>query len=196
MKRPSLSTIDRVGFNMNMNKESGFSLVISLLLLMTLTIIGLSIMRSGVLSEKQASNIQEKSVSFHGAQSSNNSVIETYRYDQTILAQTLNAKDLKIKTCVDHTGSVTTDCDTTPTIDSATGVLKGGTDTTYQGCPKAFKCVGNSAGMNNQNSVGCNVFQHQGEAWVDADRDGVEDANEAKTQIEQWSLLVSACGNS
>ena len=97
MKRPSLSTIDRVGFNMNMNKESGFSLVISLLLLMTLTIIGLSIMRSGVLSEKQASNIQEKSVSFHGAQSSNNSVIETYRYDQTILAQTLNAKDLKIK---------------------------------------------------------------------------------------------------
>lgn len=177
-------------------KQSGFSLVIALLLLMTLTIIGLAIMRSGVLSEKQASNIQEKSVSFHGAQTSNNSVIETYRYDQNILAQTLNAKDLKIKTCVDYTGKVTTDCGTKPTIDTAQGVLKGDTDTTYRGCPGALKCVGNSAGMNNQNSVGCNVFQHQGEAWVDSDRDGVEDANEAKTQIEQWSLLVSACDKS
>ncbi|GAA0197575.1 hypothetical protein GCM10009123_01000 [Kangiella japonica] len=181
---------------MNRNKQSGFSLIISLLLLMTLTIIGLAIMRSSILSEKQASNVQEKSVSFHGAQTTNNSIVESYRYDQAILAQTLNAKDLTIKTCVDYTGNVTTDCDVTPTIDSSTGVLKGGTDTTYRGCPSAFKCVGNSSGMNNKNTVGCNVFQHYGEAWVDSNRDGIEDANEAKTEIEQWSLLVAACGNS
>lgn len=175
------------------NQQKGFSLVIALLLLSTLTIIGLAIMRSGVLSEKQAVNIQEKSVSFHGAQTSNNGVIESYRYDQSVLSSTLDAGATGIDTCVDNTGTVTTNCQTPKSIDASNGVLKALTGTIYKECLTALKCSGNSAGMFGQNSVGCNVFQHKGYGWVDVDGDNVEDANEARTEIEQWTLLVSAC---
>ncbi|MCW8856891.1 MAG: hypothetical protein OQJ95_05955 [Kangiella sp.] len=178
---------------MKLKNESGFSLLIALIILMSLTIVGLAIMRSGVLSEKQAANIQEKSVSFHGAQSSNNGVIESYRYNPNLLAETLDAPAQTIATCIDSAGNVSRDCDTLPTIDNASGVLKGITQTRYKQCLTALKCTGNSAGMSNPNPIGCNVFQHIGTGWVDIDGDGAEDADEAKTQIEQWSFLLAAC---
>lgn len=180
-------------FNMKLKNESGFSLLIALMILMALTIVGLAIMRSAVLSEKQAANIQEKSVSFHGAQSSNNGVIESYRYNPNLLAETLDAPDQTIDTCIDSAGNVSRDCGTLPTIDKVGGVLKGITETRYKQCLTAMKCTGNSSGMTSSNPIGCNVFQHMGTGWVDIDGDGVEDANEAKTQIEQWSFLIAAC---
>jgi Tfp pilus assembly protein PilX len=188
-----LFIIDHTVFNMKLKNESGFSLLIALIILMSLTIVGLAIMRSGVLSEKQAANIQEKSVSFHGAQSSNNGVIESYRYNPNLLAETLDAPAQTIATCIDSAGNVSRDCDTLPTIDNASGVLKGITQTRYKQCLTALKCTGNSAGMSNPNPIGCNVFQHIGTGWVDIDGDGAEDADEAKTQIEQWSFLLAAC---
>lgn len=175
--------------------QDGFSLIIALVLLTTLTVLGLSIMRSGILSEKQATNIQEKSVSFHGAQSSNNGVIESYRYDKDLLASALEAEDKGVSTCIDFNGKITEKCANPTPIDSANGVLKAQSDTFYKNCLGALKCTGNSSGMFSQNTVGCNVFQHDAVGWVDADGDGVEDSNEAKTEIEQWSLLVSACAN-
>ncbi len=173
-------------------KQRGFSLLTSLLLLLALTVIGLTMMRAGVLSEKQSANIQEKSVTFHSAQSSNNATIESYRYDSDILASALDAKN-GLATCLNEKGVVSKDCSKATAVDRAGGNLLAKTLTTYRTCLKAQKCTGNSAGLFSDNSIGCNVFEHKGEGWLDKDGDGVLDADETTTEIDQWSLLISAC---
>ncbi len=184
------------------NNQSGFSLLVTVMLFVALTIVGLAVMRSGILSEKQSVNIQEKSVSFFGAQSANNSTIESYHYNTAILEAAVTAAagevDLSThnkssKTCVDSKGIITTSCSSLPALDDDAGILKASTDTFYRSCLTALKCSGNSAGLYSENSVGCNVFQHKGSGIVDIDKNGVKSSGESKTDIEQWSILVSAC---
>ncbi|MRX27097.1 PilX N-terminal domain-containing pilus assembly protein [Kangiella sp. HZ709] len=175
-------------------KKSGFSLLTSLLLLAALTVVGLAIMRSGILSEKQSANVQEKSVTFHSAQSANNATIESYRYDQTILAQAVTlSPNATLDTCLDEKGKVTMNCTTPTSIDKSGGILLAQTKTEYKECLKAQKCTGNSSGLFSDNTIGCNVFEHDGEGWLDKDGDAALDADETASQIDQWSLLISAC---
>ncbi len=181
--------------NKNLSRQKGMSLLVVLMLLAAVTIATLSVMKSGVFSEKQASNLQEKSLSFNGAQSSNNGVIESFRYDKDIIGAAVIAGDNGINTCIDHKGDVITNCNTVVSIDEENGVLKGSTNTVYRECQRASKCPGFSAGMLVENTIGCNTFQHNGTAWVDSTNNDARDENESLTEIEQWSLVVAACAN-
>lgn len=188
---------------LNANKQSGFSLVIVMLLFVALTVVGISVLRSGVLSEKQAVNIQEKSATFHAAQSSNLGVINSYHYDKTqifkIVDASTGAGDLMTHTqarttCVMDNGTVG-DCSAETYIDNnENGVTRGITDNYYRACHKALRCLGTSADINSDSKVGCNLFEHDGTGYLDnVTKDQVINPGESLSEINQWSTLVAAC---
>lgn len=173
--------------------QQGFSLVLSMVFFIALTVVGLAVMRSGLLSERQASNLQEKSVTFHGAQTSNNAIIESYRYDRSVLAKAVSAGDTGWWGCVDEEGDVSACSDGVNSVDKEDGVLLAKTNSVYKNCLRASRCIGNSAGLFSDNTIGCNVFQHNGIGWIDANGNDVNDDDETQSEIEQWSLLIAAC---
>lgn len=181
--------------------QQGFSLVMVMLLFVALTIVGLAVMRSGILAEKQATNIQEKSVTFHAAQSSNNGTVNTYLYNKDILDKAVDAAPLQAdlsshnqsyETCVDSEGTIAA-CDSTAYIDSKGGAVRGETETFYRACYTALKCLGTSADVYADNNVGCNIFEHDGTGYIDSQKNATADSDETVTEINQWSILVSAC---
>ena len=188
---------------LNIEKQQGFSLVIVMLLFLALTVVGISVLRSGVLSEKQAINIQEKSATFHAAQSANLGVINSYHYDKTQIFQIVNASigagDLMTHTqarttCVTDNGTVG-DCSAETYIDNNEGgVTRGTADNYYRACHKALRCLGTSADINAESKVGCNLFEHDGTGYLDnVVKDQTINAGESISEINQWSTLVAAC---
>lgn len=187
----------------NIRRQHGFSLVIVMLLFVALTVVGISVLRSGVLSEKQAVNIQEKSATFHAAQSSNFGIINSFHYDKDKIYQVVNesagAADLmthtKAKTtCVSDHGAVG-DCSEETYIDNnESGVMRGLTDNYYRACHKALRCLGTTADISSENKVGCNLFEHDGTGFLDnVVTDQVKSSGESISKINQWTTLVAAC---
>ncbi|RDX37453.1 hypothetical protein DZA50_01770 [Kangiella sp. HD9-110m-PIT-SAG07] len=193
-------------------KQSGASLVLVMLFFVALTVVGLAVMRSGILSQKQANNIHEKSVSFHIAQTSNNAVTQSYRdrlpggfqeayVNGTVLPApntghipTLLAHTNSFTTCVGEDGKIA-ECGDSPTIDNGgtDGVLVAQTENFYRGCARGgFSCPGMSSGIGDDNNLGCSFFEHRGKGFIDVDGDYAE-AGDTITEINQWSQTVQAC---
>ena len=188
------------------SNQSGLSLVFVMLLFIALTVVGIAVMRSGILSQKQAVNIQERSVSFHIAQSSNNAVAQSYSdptfrttFNTNVVDPAPNTND--IPTLLTHTTSYTTcvgekgvigDCADNPKLDGARMV--GNTASFYRGCSAGgFSCPGMSSGIGSQNTLGCSFFEHDGRGFVDSNNDNALDDSETETRINQWSQTVQAC---
>lgn len=183
--------------------QKGFSLVIVMLLFLALTVVGIAVLRSGVLSEKQAINIQEKSATFHAAQSSNMGIINSYHYDKThiykVVDASVGAADLMTHTqarttCVFDNGDVG-DCDEDAYIDNnESGVMRGSTDSYYRACHKALRCLGTSADIDSDSKIGCNLFEHDGTGFLDnVNTNQAVDAGESSSEINEWTTLVAAC---
>ena len=183
-------------------KSQGFSLLIVVILFMALTVVGLAVMRSGILSEKQAGNFQENSVTFHTAQSTNNAVIRSYNYDKSFLDKAVEAApaagDLTTHTngyttCIDAKGNMS-DCATSVYTDADDGVLFASTETLYRECARALKCLGNSADLTSNNKFACNTFEHKGKGLIDnVEKNAQQDSGETQTEINQWTILIAAC---
>jgi len=186
------------------SKQQGASLVMVMLLFVALTVVGLAVMRSGILSQKQANNIHEKSVSFHVAQTSNNAVIQSTVdpnfkdefHDNTVhLSPKTNSKAIMLAhnvsytTCVGEKGEVI-DCANNPSIDGADGVMVGETVNFYRGCSKGNNmCFGMSA----DGDHGCTYYEHRGTGYIDISGDHVQDSNETVTELNQWSQSIDTC---
>lgn len=191
-------------------KQEGASLVLVMLLFVALTVVGLAVMRSGILSQKQANNIHEKSVSFHVAQTSNNAVAQSYRdstFRNTFISgtvipapktnhiPTLLAHTQSLKTCVGAKGEIIK-CSDSPTLDNngTGGVMVGQTESFYRGCSAGgFVCPGMSSGIGSDNILGCSFFEHRGDGFIDLSGNQIADNDETITQINQWSQAVQAC---
>lgn len=194
-------------------KQSGASLVLVMLFFVALTVVGLAVMRSGILSQKQANNIHEKSVSFHVTQTANNAVTQSYRdttaggfrskfIDGTVLTApktnhipTLLAHTNNFKTCVGDKGAIV-DCADQPTLDNGgkDGVMVGQTLSYYRGCSAGgFVCPGMSSGIGSDNIMGCSFFEHDGTGYIDVVKNYAPDSEETVTEINQWSQAVQAC---
>lgn len=196
------------------NKQSGASLVLVMLFFVALTVVGLAVMRSGILSQKQANNIHEKSVSFHIAQTSNNTVTQSYRdrtpggfQEQFINGTVLPAPNTNhIPTLLAHTNSYITcvgdkgqvaDCGSNPTVDNngADGVMVAQTENFYRGCSSGgFSCPGMSSGIGGP-QIGCSFFEHRGKGFIDVDGN-YDETGDTVTEINQWSQTVQACEHS
>ncbi|WP_251360053.1 hypothetical protein [Kangiella sp. TOML190] len=178
-----------------MSNQKGFSLLMTMLLFVALTVVGLAIMRSGILSEKQAINIQEKSVTFHAAQSANNAVLGSLREDIVVwnnaIAVVTNTNNnfrnhnTGYKTCIDGQGKPLATCTT-----SFESGISAYTRTFYRGCADASLCQGYSAGAGA--GIKCHAVELVGTGFLDYDNDGVDSADDSKTNINQWATTPLA----
>ena len=173
-------------------KNDGFSLLLTLILFVTLTIVGVAVMRSGILSEKQTINIQEASTTFHVSQSANNAVINALDYSVDIPLEAYeeaknnsnnNYKNHnRAKTyCIESDGSVV-DC---AGVQKFKGPFTASTNVYYRGCEKGLRCSGYSA--TNDSAIGCYAIEMHGTGYIDANSNNVADDSESKTTINQWA---------
>lgn len=178
----------------NINKAEGFSLLMTMLLFVALTVVGLAVMRSGIITEKQAINIQEKSVTFHAAQSANNAVVDTMVNSINVITEAMdNVTNVSnnyrnhnqdYSVCIDEKGKVLETCATQ--FESG---LVANSRVYYRGCATANLCQGYSAGLDSQ--ISCHVIELKGKGFFDTDSDGNADATESQTDINQWATRAA-----
>lgn len=189
-------------------KQAGTSLVIVMLLFVALTVVGLSVLRSGLLSEKQSVNMQEKSVSFHTAQSSNSAVVQSFddaTFRATYLDEVVNKapktnsipellnNTVSYETCVGENGVIGNCADAA--LDG--GSLVGKTKSFYRGCSAGgLSCPGNSAVMGGDGNVACIFFEHKAVGFIDSNGNKSLDSDETNTKINQWTQGTGPCDTS
>lgn len=179
------------------NNQNGFSLIMGLIILAIMALLGVSIMSSGISSQKIAVVKQEDTMVFHAAQTANSSYVSTYHYDASHVLttatdaywDTLSAPQVGYIQCVDNTGDLV-DCGADTRLESDK-ILKARVEAFYHDCETAaLKCLGNSW---DNTGLGCHSFQLIGEGNLDVNQNDVADVGEAQTHIEEWVNVVRSC---
>lgn len=179
------------------NNQSGFSLIMGLIILAIMALLGVSIMSSGVSSQKIAVVNQEDTMVFHAAQTANSSYVSTYYYDASHLVETaedaywdtLPAPKNGYVQCTNEFGDLV-ECDSDVRLESDK-ILKARVEAFYHDCETAaLKCLGNSW---DNTGLGCHSFQLIGEGNLDVNKNDVADVGEANTHIEEWVSAVRSC---
>lgn len=179
------------------NNQNGFSLIMGLIILAIMALLGVSIMSSGITSQKIAVVKQEDTMVFHAAQTANSSYVSTYHYDSSHVLTT--AKDAYWNSlatpkvgyiqCTNNTGDLV-DCDADARLESDK-ILKARVEAFYHDCETAaLKCLGNSW---DNTGLGCHSFQLIGEGSLDVNQNDTADVGEAQTHIEEWVNVVRSC---
>ncbi len=183
--------------NFNPNSQRGFSLAVALIMMLVMSIVGISIMNSGILSQKMSAATQEHAVTFQAAQTANSSYISAYQYNQKHLLDTadkafwddLSTPRTGYAKCTNNKGELV-DCTNDVRLESDQ-LLKAEVEAFYHDCETAaLKCMGNSW---DNSGLGCHSFQLLGEGILDIDKDGKKSAGELNTTIEEWVQVVRSC---
>ena len=173
---------------LNYRKQSGAALFVSLILLMALTIIGLSAANRSNLQERMASNLHIQNVAFNAAESAvGGFVVDSFTGNKLDINHVLY--DLRItgslnNVCYDNTGArkecggVFLDSDR-----SAKTVSELSVDVVQDCNPRA--CGGFSLGNSASGSIGCRVYEISGTGTVGT-------KSETSTL---WAYEVTACSN-
>jgi hypothetical protein len=173
-------------------KNEGFSLLMTMVLFVALTVVGIAVMRSGILSEKQTINIQESSTVFHVSQSANNAVLNALDYSINIhldaFEESKNNRGNNYKNhnrskkyCIDDVGQPV-ECNTNPKFKDP---LLASTDVYYRGCEKGLRCAGYSATQ--AAAIACYALELHGTGYIDSNSNNSLDNDESKTVINQWA---------
>lgn len=179
------------------NNQNGFSLIMGLIILAIMALLGVSIMSSGISSQKIAVVNQEDTMVFHAAQTANSSYVSTYHYDASHLLDTANnaywdtlaTPKVGYVQCANERGDLV-DCDADARLESDK-LLKARVEAFYHDCETAaLRCLGNSW---DNTGLGCHSFQLIGEGNLDVNKNDVADAGEAQTHIEEWVSVVRSC---
>ncbi|GAA4365032.1 hypothetical protein [Kangiella marina] len=182
------------------NNQEGFSLIVALIILSILATLGVTMMSSGITSQKNASAKEQDAVVFHAAESANGSYKSSYQYGTEHLFNTaedaywdeLTVPRTGYTRCVDDKGALVP-CAPNPRIESD-GLVKAKVEAFYHSCEtSALKCLGNSW---DNNGLGCHTFQLVGEGHLDISQNDVADTGEARTHVEEWVSVVRSCNKS
>lgn len=172
------------------NKQSGAALFISLIMLLALTIIGLSAANRSNLQERMASNLHIQNLAFNAAESAvGGFIVDSYTGNKLDVGHVLY--DLRISgsltdVCYDNTGTridcsgggVYLDSDRGGAIIAALDVA------VIQDCnPRA--CGGFSIGNSAAGSIGCRVYKI----------DGTGSVGTKSESSSLWAYEVTACSN-
>ncbi|NVJ68413.1 MAG: hypothetical protein HWE16_18140 [Gammaproteobacteria bacterium] len=183
--------------NFNPSSQSGFSLAVALIILLVMSIVGISVMNSGILSQKMSSANQEHAMTFQAAQTANSTYISAYQYDQKHLLDTadkafwddLSAPRAGYSKCTNNKGALV-QCSDDVRLESDQ-LLKAEVEAFYHDCETAaLKCMGNSW---DNSGLGCHSFQLLGEGILDLNKDGKKGQGEINTNIEEWVQVVRSC---
>lgn len=174
--------------NFSVAKQSGVALFISLIMLLALTIIGLSAANRSNLQERMASNLHLQNLAFNGAESAvGGFVAETFtgnKLDPSHVLYEIRISGSLADQCYDNSGQradcggVYIDGDRGSSITSEVEVA------VLQDCnPRA--CGGFSIGDGASGGIGCRVYKIDGEGTVGT-----------KTETSSlWAYEVTACTN-
>jgi len=202
-----ISTVVKMENINHLAKQQGVALMLSLIMLLILTILGLSALTSSTNQEQISANIQQSKTAFYAAQSGVNSYTNEGNTGNDLtnnlhilaltraLANTANFNSTSVSNALER-------CVTTNGLNSANcataylqGVFKARTRTWYRGClGPATACPGFSMGVG-VTMPGCHQYQVEGTGWVDMDGNGAPDTTE-ETQVivDQWLTEVALCG--
>jgi Tfp pilus assembly protein PilX len=183
--------------------------VVSLIILLILTLLGVSALSTSTNSELAASNMQQAKLAFYAAQSG----VDAFRTvgnagndltnNNHILALTRNLMNPAdpdsinpanaLEGCSDRNGLLQLDC----AASYLEGLLKARVRSWYRGCQgPATACPGFSLGVG-MVMPGCHRYQVEGTGWLDADGTAVpEGQDETQSVVEQWFTEVALCAGS
>lgn len=167
-------------------KQSGAALFVSLILLIALTIIGLSAANRSNLQERMSSNLHIQNLAFNASESAvGGFVVDSYtgnKLDPDHVLYDLRVSGSLSGVCYDQTGArlacagVFLDGDKSSSIQAALDV------TVLQKCnPRA--CGGFTLGSNSSGTIGCRVYQIDGTGKVGS--------KEEKSTL--WAYEVTTC---
>jgi len=171
----------------DMNKQSGAALFISLIMLLALTIIGLSAASRSNLQERMASNLHVKNLAFNAAESAiGGFVVDSYtgnKLDPGHVLYNLRVTGSLSNKCYDNTGA-RLNCGTVYLDSDRGGTMTARVDVdVLQDCnPKA--CGGFSlGGGNSSGGIGCRLYKI----------DGTGTAGGKRESSSMWAYEVTAC---
>jgi len=167
-------------------KQSGAALFISLILLMALTIIGLSAANRSNLQKRMATNMHIQNLTFNAAESAVGAfVVDSFTGNKLLAGHVLY--DLRINgslsgVCYDQSG-IRVACSGVYLDGDRAGSLKSEVNVTVLSDCNPAACGGFSLGEGS-NRVGCRVFKIDGEGTL---------GNQTST-TSLWAYEITSCG--
>jgi len=189
--------------------QSGAVLVVSLIMLMVLTVLGISALSTGTNSEQAAANIQQAKIAFFAGQSA----VDSFAFEGNAGNDLTNPNQILALTralanpnnyaststanaltrCTAGNGSNQVDC----AVNYLGSIFKARSRAWYRGClGPATACPGFSLGVG-MASPGCHRYQIEGTGWVDLDGSAAPDGvNEPQATVDEWFSEVALCAGS
>lgn len=171
-----------------MRNQTGAALLVSLIILLILSIIGISAMRGGLLQLLIAANSQQAEMAFSVADAGVSAVVYNANAQgiaaDGILAQATVAAGQATTYGVDAEGEVAAVEDDAPYFDDdgerTTPISSVTADVAWEGCNSI--CPGFSMKVGDPNKPGCHAFQINASSTV----------ADAEAQVDQWVNAVGA----
>jgi type IV pilus assembly protein PilX len=172
--------------------QQGAALLVSLVILLILSIIGISAMRGGLLQTLMATNTQQ----LYMAQNASDSAAESMYY--TVNVQRLSAGNfmsdakngIAVNFSVGADGSLSAAADTYFDAGRDRTITQGQASLEFLGCSTpgaatdySLMCPGSSGGTKPNTSAGCNVFR----------TDATGQVGDLSAQTELWMSAYTAC---
>ncbi len=170
-----------------LHKQAGAALFISLILLLALTIIGLSAANRSTLQERMAANVHLRNVAFNAAESAiGGFMVEAStgnKLDQNHMLSELRLTGTLTDRCFDQTGARVT-CGSATLDGDRSGVIKSEVSAQIVDDCNPISCGGYSLGsVAATGGIGCRVYQIDGSGQVGT-----------QTQSTSlWAYEVSVC---
>lgn len=149
--------------------QEGAALFVSLILLLALTLVGLSSANRSNLQERMAANLHMQNLAFNAAESAIGAfVVDSFTGDKTLPGHVLY--DLRINgslsgVCYDQTGARTA-CGSVYLDSDRSSALKSEIEVNVLSDCNAKACGGFSLGDSSAGKMGCRVFQIDGSGTV------------------------------
>lgn len=172
--------------------QRGAALLVSLVILLVLSIIGISAIRGGLLQTLMATNTQQ----LYMAQNASDSAAESMYY--TVNVQRLTAGNfmsdakngIAVNLAVDSSGALVGEADTYLDGDRDRTITQAQASLSFVGCAApgsessySFMCPESSAGIKPNSSASCNVFR----------TDATGQVGDLASQTELWLSVYTAC---
>ncbi|MCP5019051.1 MAG: hypothetical protein GY938_27795 [Ketobacter sp.] len=109
---------------MRSNGESGAALIVALLILLMVTLIGMTSLKSGLFHERMAFNAQAEELTFQAAETAINGVIAQARFNGSLLTKIMDSGTNAVVHCVtSDEGLEENSCSNDQTIDARDSIL-------------------------------------------------------------------------
>lgn len=167
-------------------RQQGAALLVSLIILLVLSIIGISAMRGGLLQSLIAANSQQSEMAFSAADAGASATIYTASQQGVaeggILASATAAAGATVSLEVDSAGNAATAAGDVAFLDAgrATPITTATTTVAWQGCTAS--CPGYSMRVGDTNRPGCHSFEI----------DSTGSVGDTSTQVQQVANTVAA----